>query len=271
MPYTVRTCVQSSPHPKQTSSQDACGWLTTPPLPNYRVTTWECWGHIGVDVEEGGGGRIMRRNTHASTSPSCHSPMSTTLPLDLLWICVEATRNECCSATMMGGPFEQHLQCDWLCAEGLKPRLPQLWHVLMVLFAIPVSSLCLSSRLPIQDYYQTLRPFLIPSNVFTAGTPHKANMKLSLLALAAVASLASGQCVSSIPECAQDCLMTAAASVGCGETDYACQCTSQHQTDITNNATTCVLAACGQQIALSRYPLMDQIMLQSRIIKAHIY
>lgn len=213
----------------------------------------------------------MWRNTQASTSPSCHSPMSTTLPLDLSWICVEATRNECCSATMMGGPFEQHLQCDWLCAEGLKPRLPQLWRVLMVLFAIPVPSLCLSSRLPIQDYYQTLRPFLIPSNVFTAGTPHKANMKLSLLALAAVASLASGQCVSSIPECARDCLMTAAGSVGCGETDYACQCTSQHQTDITTNATTCVLAACGQQIALSRYPLMDQIMLQSRIIKAHIY
>jgi hypothetical protein len=78
------------------------------------------------------------------------------------------------------------------------------------------------------------------------------NMKLSLLALAAVAGLAASQCTSSIPECARDCLMIAAKSVGCSETDYTCQCTNQHQTDITTNATTCVLAACGEQVALSR-------------------
>ncbi|POS71433.1 anchored cell wall protein-5 [Diaporthe helianthi] len=76
-------------------------------------------------------------------------------------------------------------------------------------------------------------------------------MKASLVAVAALAGLASSQCVSSIPECAQDCLVIAAGSVGCGETDYTCQCTSQHQTDITTNATTCVLAACGQQIAIN--------------------
>lgn len=79
-------------------------------------------------------------------------------------------------------------------------------------------------------------------------------MKPSLLAVSALAGLASSQCVSSIPECARDCLVVAAGSVGCGETDYACQCTSQHQTDITTNATTCVLAGCGQQVAISRCP-----------------
>ncbi|KAH8754825.1 hypothetical protein F5883DRAFT_572609 [Diaporthe sp. PMI_573] len=76
-------------------------------------------------------------------------------------------------------------------------------------------------------------------------------MKLSLLALAAAAGLASCQCPSSIPECAQSCLMIAADSVGCGETDYACQCADAHQQDITTNATTCVLAACGEQTALN--------------------
>ncbi|KAG8159406.1 hypothetical protein KVR01_011067 [Diaporthe batatas] len=76
-------------------------------------------------------------------------------------------------------------------------------------------------------------------------------MKPSLLALSALAGLASSQCVSSIPECARDCLVVAAGSVGCGETDYACQCTSQHQTDITTSATTCVLAACGEQVAIN--------------------
>lgn len=77
-------------------------------------------------------------------------------------------------------------------------------------------------------------------------------MKLSLLTLAAAVGLASCQCPSSIPECAQSCLTIAAGSVGCGETDYACQCTDDHQTAITTNATTCVLAACGEQTALSR-------------------
>lgn len=79
-------------------------------------------------------------------------------------------------------------------------------------------------------------------------------MKLSLLTIAAAVGLASCQCVSSIPECAQSCLTIAAGSVGCGDTDYACQCTQDHQTEITNNATTCVLAACGEQTALSKCP-----------------
>ncbi|KAJ0108327.1 hypothetical protein J7T55_005304 [Diaporthe amygdali] len=76
-------------------------------------------------------------------------------------------------------------------------------------------------------------------------------MKLSVFALAAFTGLAACQCISAIPECAQQCLLIGASSVGCGETDYSCQCTSQHQTDITNNATTCVLAACGEQTALN--------------------
>ncbi|KAG6357308.1 hypothetical protein INS49_015186 [Diaporthe citri] len=77
-------------------------------------------------------------------------------------------------------------------------------------------------------------------------------MQLSLLTtIAAFAGLAACQCPSSIPQCAQSCLTIGASSVGCGETDYTCQCTDQHQTDITSNATTCVLAACGEQTALN--------------------
>lgn len=95
-------------------------------------------------------------------------------------------------------------------------------------------------------------------------------MKLFLLTtIAAFAGLALCQCPSSIPECAQSCLTNAASSVGCGETDYACQCTDEHQTDITNNATTCVLAACGEQTALSKLPSHGPCSFICRIAQAH--
>ncbi|KUI62804.1 hypothetical protein VP1G_09929 [Cytospora mali] len=77
-------------------------------------------------------------------------------------------------------------------------------------------------------------------------------LSISILALAAGAGLVSSQCISSIPECAQDCLLSAASSVGCSTTDYTCQCSTDNQSAIQQDATSCVLDGCGQNVALQQ-------------------
>ncbi|ROV87973.1 hypothetical protein VMCG_10676 [Cytospora schulzeri] len=77
-------------------------------------------------------------------------------------------------------------------------------------------------------------------------------MKLSIFTLAAAACLVSSQCISSIPECAQTCLLSAASSVGCAADDYTCQCSSDNQSGIQEAATSCVSDGCGIDAALQQ-------------------
>lgn len=264
-----------APHPHHQNIRtqkrlSSCLRLVDPP-PNYRgASSGVTWSR-----RRGGGrimrrscrrlpvcGRILARDAHASTNPSCHSPIISSASSTLSWICAEATRNDCCSATKTSEPSNSACNATGSVLRVLKPRAPQL----------PASNdniaRCLSnqSRLRIyliHDDHQAIPSFSIPyeacHSICTAEPPNQFNMKLSLVTLAAAVGLASSQCVSSIPQCAQSCLMIAAGSVGCGETDYTCQCTQTNQQDITNNATTCVLAACGEQTAISRCPPLDDI------------
>lgn len=78
-------------------------------------------------------------------------------------------------------------------------------------------------------------------------------MKLSIIfTLATAAGLVSSQCVSSIPECAQTCLLSAAPSAGCAADDYSCQCSPDNQSKIQSAATNCVVSGCGADTALSQ-------------------
>ncbi|KAK0100397.1 hypothetical protein ONS95_008351 [Cadophora gregata] len=66
----------------------------------------------------------------------------------------------------------------------------------------------------------------------------------SAVALIAFVGLANAQ----IPACATTCISDAVASATtCGATDIACQCETANQSAITAAATSCVLAACGDQ------------------------
>ena len=79
----------------------------------------------------------------------------------------------------------------------------------------------------------------------------------SALALLAVAGLAAAQ----IPTCAQPCLDSATKDA-CGDaTDFACACTPANQAKIQNAATTCVLDACGPEVAVRKFSsiVMDEI------------
>lgn len=77
-------------------------------------------------------------------------------------------------------------------------------------------------------------------------------MKYSALLIAATAGLASAQCVSDIPSCAQSCIEDAAASAtSCGAQDFECQCTTANQAAIQGAATSCVISACGADVAVS--------------------
>jgi len=77
----------------------------------------------------------------------------------------------------------------------------------------------------------------------------------SAVALIALVGLANAQ----IPACATDCIADAVASAtSCGADDLGCQCEESNQSAITAAATSCVLAACGDQAIgkLSTYNLM---------------
>lgn len=72
-------------------------------------------------------------------------------------------------------------------------------------------------------------------------------MKLLAVFLGVFVSLASSQCFSSIPECAQQCLLNAvAATTSCGSSDWPCQCTTEHQKVVHEGARNCITASCGQ-------------------------
>ncbi|KAI8246913.1 hypothetical protein K4K55_000059 [Colletotrichum sp. SAR 10_96] len=76
-------------------------------------------------------------------------------------------------------------------------------------------------------------------------------MKYSF-ALAALAALVVAQDASIIPECARDCLSKATASAtSCKEGDYACTCKPDNKAAIQSAATSCVIAACGVDVAVS--------------------
>ncbi|KAJ5051919.1 uncharacterized protein L3040_001682 [Drepanopeziza brunnea f. sp. 'multigermtubi'] len=80
-------------------------------------------------------------------------------------------------------------------------------------------------------------------------------MKFSIaIVFAIVASLVSSQSVSSLvaqlPSCAISCLATASSSVGCGISDYTCQC-GLNKDAVTSAATFCVVSSCSSTDALS--------------------
>lgn len=55
------------------------------------------------------------------------------------------------------------------------------------------------------------------------------------------------------PTCAISCFSDAIKKTSCGAADYACQCQTDNQAVISNAATSCVLAACGLDVALSTH------------------
>lgn len=66
-------------------------------------------------------------------------------------------------------------------------------------------------------------------------------------------TLASSQCFSSIPECAQQCLTNAvSAATECGSSDWTCQCTTDHQEAIQESARNCVFASCGDDVSFGK-------------------
>ncbi|ROV86913.1 hypothetical protein VSDG_10110 [Cytospora chrysosperma] len=89
-------------------------------------------------------------------------------------------------------------------------------------------------------------------------------MKLSIFTIAAAAGLVSSQCISSIPECAQPCLSSAATSAGCVAGDLSCQCSPDKQAAIQQAATSCVLDGCGMDVALRQYTPLPDLFMTSR-------
>jgi len=76
------------------------------------------------------------------------------------------------------------------------------------------------------------------------NTTVKMKYSFSAVALIALVGLANAQ----IPACATDCIADAVASAtSCGADDLGCQCEESNQSAITAAATSCVLAACGDQ------------------------
>lgn len=77
-------------------------------------------------------------------------------------------------------------------------------------------------------------------------------MKYSF-ALAALLAVATAQVDPTIiPECARDCLNSATTSAtSCKQGDYACTCKADNKAAIQAAATSCVIAACGAEKALS--------------------
>jgi hypothetical protein len=72
-----------------------------------------------------------------------------------------------------------------------------------------------------------------------------------LYAVAAFVAVASAQ-ANNIPTCARQCLDDATtATTSCGITEYVCQCQPDNQSKIQGAATSCVVAACGVDVALS--------------------
>lgn len=75
-------------------------------------------------------------------------------------------------------------------------------------------------------------------------------MKYAFVSLA-LAALAQAQTRADIPSCALDCLDNAVkASTNCATTDYACVCA--HFDELQGSSTTCVIKACGSDVAINK-------------------
>ena len=76
-------------------------------------------------------------------------------------------------------------------------------------------------------------------------------MKFTAIAALAFAALATAQSADDIPACAKPCLdASVTKNTKCSTTDYSCIC--KNFDDIQGDATSCVLKACGADVALSK-------------------
>ncbi|OWP01313.1 hypothetical protein B2J93_7297 [Marssonina coronariae] len=110
------------------------------------------------------------------------------------------------------------------------------------------------------------------NNAFSDSSKNKMHLSLAFV-LAIAATQVSGQRISSLvaqlPSCAISCLATASANVGCGISDYACQCGAKKST-LTSSATPCVLSACSNADALTTNSLTGDICREAGIVQTSI-
>ncbi|KAF6824766.1 CFEM domain-containing protein [Colletotrichum musicola] len=94
-------------------------------------------------------------------------------------------------------------------------------------------------------------------------------MKYTIV-LAALAACIAAQDPSIIPECARDCLLKATASATtCKDGDYSCTCKPENKAAIQSAATSCVIAACGVDKALSTSsPSLPRLASVSEVVPA---
>lgn len=79
-------------------------------------------------------------------------------------------------------------------------------------------------------------------------------MKFLLTILSLTFGLVAGQSLDEIPECAQPCITDAVTSATtCSLDDYKCWCTTDNESAIVQAGTSCVLADCGADVAVSMY------------------
>lgn len=78
------------------------------------------------------------------------------------------------------------------------------------------------------------------------------------LALATFVAAAYGQTLGDIPACAVPCIQNAiAADTTCAAGDYACACETQNFNAVLAGSTSCVVAACGADVAISEYSIIS--------------
>ncbi|KAM0318561.1 hypothetical protein ACHAO8_001652 [Botrytis cinerea] len=74
-----------------------------------------------------------------------------------------------------------------------------------------------------------------------------------ILGTASIVSAQSAACtaaVAAVPACGASCIDTATSKYCSGADDYACECSSDTFSEIENEATDCVVAACGVNVAI---------------------
>lgn len=78
-------------------------------------------------------------------------------------------------------------------------------------------------------------------------------MKFTAVVALALASVAVAQTAADIPKCAVPCLDASVKKVTtCSTTDYKCICKADNFSKIQNDATNCVIKACGADVAISK-------------------
>ncbi|KAM0262175.1 hypothetical protein ACHAQJ_001919 [Trichoderma viride] len=85
-------------------------------------------------------------------------------------------------------------------------------------------------------------------------------MKFTLV-LATFVAVAYGQTVRDIPACAVPCLDSAIASqTDCAPDDFACACETQNFNAIEAASTSCIITACGADVAINQVlPAVDAL------------